>query len=158
MTPVLVVEAVAGAVVAAGAVRVAWVDCRRREIELETLTAVVVAAAAALWLEGGAARIGLSAGCAAALVAPLALAVRGGVIRRPGAGDWPLMAACGFLAAGQLLVFAAVLACAGLGAAVVSSRRRRRALLRSRFPLAPPALLAAVAAFFARNACPGGFW
>ena len=141
--------------VAAAAVRVAWVDCRRLVIEHESLAVLAAAAAAALWIDGGLARIGLGAGCAGVLTAALAAFVRLGLVRRPGAGDWPLVAACGFLAAGRLPVFAAALAGGGLAMALARARRCRRALLRVRFPLAPPALAAAVLAFLLRPVAAG---
>lgn len=137
--------------------RVAWVDCRRWQIEYETLACVAVACAWLRVAEDGLVRTGLVAAMAVAVIGIVALAVRIGLLRRPGDGDWPLLAVCFFLAIDHLLVFGAVLVPAGLFAAVVYSRARRRRLFRSRFPLAPPALLAAVTAFFARGAMPGGF-
>ena len=102
--------------------------------------------------------VGRVLGIAALEIAVLAGMVRMAMIRRPGAGDWPLLAVCLVMAADALVVFVAVLAVAGLTAAGIYARKRRRPLFQSRFPLAPPALLAAVTSFFVGDASPGGFW
>lgn len=151
--------AVAGYGLLVGAAgRVAWVDCRRYQIEYETLGLLAGVALALIWAEGGFGAVAWALGMAALELAVLAVMVRVGMIRRPGAGDWALLAVCLVMAADALVVFVAVLAVAGLAAAGIYSRKRRRALFRSRFPLAPPALLAAVTAFCARHELPGGFW
>ena len=142
----------------AAAGRVAWVDCRRFQIEYETLGLLASVAVALIWAEGGFGAVAWASGIAALELAVLAVVVRMGMIRRPGAGDWALLAVCLVMAADALVVFVAVLAVAGPAAAGFYSRKRRRALFRSRFPLAPPALLAAVTAFCARHDLPGGFW
>ena len=143
---------------AAAAGRVAWVDCRRLQIEYESLAVLVGAVLALTWAEGGFGAVVRALGIAALELAVLAVMVRVGIIRRPGAGDWPLLAVCLVMAADALVVFVAVLAVGGLAVAGIYSWRRRRPLFRSRFPLAPPALLAAVTAFCARHPLPGGFW
>ena len=140
------------------AVRVAWVDCRRLEIEYETLAVLAGVALALTWAESGLVAVGRSLGMAAVAVAGLGMMVRLAMIRRPGAGDWPLLACCLVMAAETGLVFVAILAVAGLVSAGIYSRIRGRPFWRSRFPLAPPALLAAVTAFVVRQDVPGGFW
>ncbi|MCY3876688.1 MAG: hypothetical protein OXF88_20655 [Rhodobacteraceae bacterium] len=140
------------------AVRVAWVDCRRLEIEYETLAVLAGVALALTWAEGGFEAVGRALGMAAVAVAILAVMVRLAMIRRPGGGDWPLLACCLVMAAEAGMVFVAVLAVAGLASAGIYSRTRRRPFWRSRFPLAPPALLAAVTAFVVRQDMPGGLW
>ena len=142
----------------AAAGRVAWVDCRRFQIEYETLGLLAGVALALTWAEGGFGAVARASGIAVLELAVLALMVWLAMIRRPGAGDWPLLAVCLVMAADALVVFVAVLAVAGLAAAGFYARKRRRALFRSRFPLAPPALLAAVTAFCARHSLSGGFW
>ena len=140
------------------AVRVAWVDCRRLEIEYETLAVLAGVTLALTWAEGGFMAVGRSLGKAAVVVAVLVMMVRSDMIRRPGAGDWPLLACCLVMAAEAGMVFVAVLAVLGLASAGIYSRIRGRPFWRSRFPLAPPALLAAVTAFVVRQDMPGGFW
>ena len=142
----------------AAAVRVAWVDCRRFQIEYETLGLLSGVALALTWAEGGFGAVAWALGIAALELAVLGVMVWLAMIRRPGAGDWPLVAVCLVMAADALVVFVAVLAVGGLAVAGIYSWRRRRPLFRSRFPLAPPALLAAVTAFCARHPLPGGFW
>ena len=139
------------------AVRVAWVDCRRLQIEYETLAMLAGVVLALTWAEGGLAAIGRALGMAAVVIAILAVVVRLGMVRRPGAGDWPLLACCLVMAADAGMVFVGVLAVAGLAAAGIYSRNRRRPFWRLRFPLAPPALLAAVTAFVVRQNISGGF-
>ena len=153
----MIVVAGYGLLVAA-AVRVAWVDCRRFQIEYETLGLLSGVALALIWAEGGFGAVGRVLAMAALELTVLAVMVRVGMTRRPGAGDWPLLAVCLVMAADALVVFALTLAVAGLAAAFIYARKRRRALFRSHFPLAPPALLAAVAAFCLRHPLPGGFW
>ncbi len=139
------------------AVRVAWVDCRRLQIEYETLAVLAGVALVLTWAEGGLAAVGRSLGMAAIEIVVLAVMVRLAMIRRPGAGDWPLLACCLVIAAEAAMVFVAILAVAGLASAGIHARIRRRPFWRSRFPLAPPALLAAVTAFSVRQDMPGGF-
>ncbi|MCY3597157.1 MAG: hypothetical protein OXG71_06945 [Rhodospirillales bacterium] len=146
------------AILVVTAFRVAWVDCRRWQIEFESLACVAIACGWLRVVEDGVTGAGLAAILAVTVVGIVAGAVRLGFLRKPGDGDWPLLAVCFFLAVGEALVFALVLAVAGLGMSVFYSLRRRKLLFRSRFPLAPPALLAAVTAFFARADLPGGFW
>ena len=138
------------------AVRVAWIDCRRLEIEYETLAVLAGVTLALTWAEDGPVAVGRALGMAAVAVSVLAVMVRLAMIRRPGAGDWPLLACCLVMAAEAGLVFAVVLAAAGLASAGLYSRIRGRPFWRSRFPLAPPALLAAVTAFVVRQDVPGG--
>ena len=92
------------------AVRVAWVDCRRLEIEYETLAVLAGVALALTWSEGGPAAVGRALSMAAVSVAVLAMMVRLAMLRRPGAGDWPLLACCLVMAAEAGMVFVAVLA------------------------------------------------
>lgn len=146
------------AVLVVTALWVAWVDCRRWQIEFESLACVAVACAWLRMVDDGLTSALLAAACAVAVVGVVAGAVRLRLLRKPGDGDWPLLAVCFFLAMGEVLVFAFVLGISGLGMSAVYSLRRRKPLFRSRFPLAPPALLAAVTAFFARADLPGGFW
>ena len=148
-----------GYIVLAGtALRVAWVDCRRLQIEYESLAVLAAAVIALTWSEGGLVAVGRTAGLAALELSVLAVMVRVGMIRRPGAGDWPLLAVCLVMAADALVVFAVVLAISALALAGIYAWKRRRPLYRSPFPLAPPALLAAVTAFCARHQLPGGSW
>ena len=140
------------------ALRVAWIDCRRWQIEYETLACVAVACGWLRVVEDGLTSTGLAVVFAAVVVGIAACVVRLGLVRRPGDGDWPLLAVCLFLGANEILVFAIVLAIAGLCMASVYSLRRRKLLFRSRFPMAPPALLAAVTAFFVHQDVPGGLW
>lgn len=140
------------------AARVAWVDCRRLQVEYETLAMLAGVTLVLTWAEGGLVAVGRALGIATLAIAILAAMVRLAMIRRPGAGDWPLLACCLVMAADALAVFVAVLAVAGLAAASIYSRNRRRPLFQSRFPMAPPSLLAAVTAFFMRQDVPGGFW
>lgn len=140
------------------ALRIAWVDCRRWQIEYETLACVAVACGWLRVVGDGLAAAGLAAAFAAVVVGIVACAVRLRLVRRPGDGDWPLLAVCLFLGADKVLVFAIVLALAGLCMSFVYSWRRQKLLFRSRFPMAPPALFAAVTAFFVRDDVPGGFW
>ena len=140
------------------ALRVAWVDCRRLQVEYESLAMLTSIVLALTWAEGGLAAVGRAVGIAALEIAVLAVMVRLAMIRRPGAGDWPLLAVCLVMATDALVIFVAVLAVAGLSAAGIYARKRRRPLFRSRFPLAPPALLAAVMAFVVRDDISGGFW
>ena len=145
-------------VLAAVAGRVAWVDCRRLQVEYESLAVLAGVVLALTWAEGGLVAVGRALSIAALEIAVLAVMVRLAMIRRPGAGDWPLLAVCLVMAADALVVFVAILAVAGLAAAAIYSRNRRRPLFRSRFPLAPPALLAAVTAFVVRDDVSRGFW
>ena len=145
-------------ILAAAAVRVAWVDCRCLQIEYETLALLSGIAVALIWIEGGLMAVGRALGITALEIAVVAVMVRLALIRRPGAGDWPLLACCLVMAADALVVFVAILAAAGLAVAGIYSRNRRKPLFRSRFPLAPPALLAAVTAFSVRHDMSGGFW
>ncbi len=150
---------VAGYIVLAGtALRVAWIDCRRLQIEYESLAVLGTVVLALTWSDGGLAALGRTAGIAAVELAVLAVMVRLALVRRPGAGDWPLLAVCLVMAADALVIFVAVLAVSAMGVAAMYARKRRRSLFRSRFPLAPPALLAAVTAFSVRQDVPGGFW
>ncbi len=145
-------------VLLAAALRVAWVDCRRLRIEYETLACAAVACGCLRVAGDGPAGAGLAAGFALAGTGIVACAVRLGLLRRPGDGDWPLLAVCLFLGADEVLVFATVLGIAGLCMSALWSLRRRKPLFRSRFPLAPPALLAAVTAFVVRHDMSGGSW
>ena len=150
---------VLGHVVVAGlALRIAWVDCRRFQIEYESLLVLAGIVLALTWAGGGLAAAGRTAGMAALELAALAVMVRVALIRPPGAGDWALLGVCLAMAVDALVVFVVVLAISGLGAAGFYSWIRRKPLFRSRFPLAPPALLAAVTAFWARHPLSGGFW
>ncbi|MCY3875153.1 MAG: hypothetical protein OXF88_12780 [Rhodobacteraceae bacterium] len=153
----MIVAAGYGLLVIAAA-RVAWVDCRRLQIEYESLSVLSSIALALTWAEGGLVAVGRVLVIAALEIAVLAVMVRLAMIRRPGAGDWPLLAVCLVMAADALVVFVAVMAVSGLAVAGIYSWNRRRPLLRSRFPLAPPALLAAVMAFSVRHDVSGGFW
>ena len=149
----------AGYIVLAGAaLRVAWIDCRRLQIEYESLAVLGAVVLALTWSDGGLAAVGRTAGIAALELAVLAVTVRLALIRQPGAGDWPLLAVCLVMAADALVEFAAVLAVSALAVAGMYSLKRRRPLFRSRFPLAPPALFAAVTAFVARDDVSRGFW
>lgn len=140
------------AVLVAAAARVAWVDWRRYRIEYESLAVAAAAGATILCIEDGGGVLLWSAGGAAAAMAFLALLVRFRVVRRPGAGDWALACVCLVLASRNLLLFAALLSVTGLGVAAAYAWIRQRPFFRSRFPLAPPALFAALAAFL----LPGG--
>lgn len=135
------------AVLVAVAARVAWVDWRRYRIEYESLAIVAGVGAAILFVEDGGAALLWSVGGAAAATAFLGLLVRFRVVRRPGAGDWVLAGVCLALASRNLLVFAVLLSVTGLGVAAAYAWMRRRPFFRSRFPLAPPALFAAVIVF-----------
>ena len=141
------------AVLVAAAARVAWVDWRRYRIEYESLAVAAVAGAMILCIEDGGGVFLWSASGAAVAMAFLGLLVRFHVVRRPGAGDWVLACVCLALAGRNLLLFAAVLSVTGLGVAAAYAWIRQRPFFRSRFPLAPPALFAALAAFL----LPGGF-
>ena len=150
---------VTGYVVLAGAaLRVAWIDCRHLQIEYESLAVLAAVVLALTWAEGGLVAVGRAASIAAFELAVLAMMVRLALIRRPGAGDWPLLAVCLVMAADALVVFVAVLAFSALAVAGMYSLKRRKSLFRSRFPLAPPALLASMTAFVVRQDVPGGLW
>lgn len=146
------------AVLVAAAVRVAWVDCRQYQIDYMSLAVILMAGIVVVAMEDGAATVLRGVLAAGGVVGTLGLVVRLGLCRRPGAGDWFLLPVCLFLGARNLLLFAGLLAVAGFLVAAVYGWRRRRALFRSRFPLAPPALLAAVMAFVVRDDVSGGFW
>ena len=127
------------------ALRLSWVDHRQFLIEYETLAIMGLVVVAMLWMDGGAAAVLRAATVSAAVVGAMACLVRLRLLRRPGAGDWALMFVCLLAGSRNLPVFSIVLLTTGMASAVGFAVSRGRPLLRSRFPLAPPLVLAAVA-------------
>ncbi|MDE2789198.1 MAG: hypothetical protein OXI81_02075 [Paracoccaceae bacterium] len=150
----MMIAAIGHAILVAAALRVAWVDARRYEIEYESLAVMAAAGVALTIRNGGAGALVEATFLSAAVTLAMAGLVRARWIRRPGAGDWALMAVGLFLGAGNLALFAVILATAGTATATVFAIRRRRPVFRSRFPLAPPAVLAAATTFLLGDALP----
>lgn len=137
-------EAAGYLALAAAALRLSWVDCRRFVIEYETLAIMGLAALWLIWLNGGVTAVFAAVAVSAAMTLSMACLVCLRWLRKPGAGDWALMFVCVLAGSRNLPVFAVTLLLAGAVTAVAYAVRRDRPVFRSRFPLAPPIAAAAV--------------
>lgn len=127
----------------ASALRLAWVDATRLEIEFETLAGMSALAFLQGWLRDGLPDTAFRAIAGLAFWALLALGrARLPRLGRCGAGDPPLVGATAFLAAPAILSWA-ILSCAMmLITSAWRSIRRGRRMFAAGFPAAPPLLAA----------------
>ena len=137
-------EAAVYLALAAAALRLSWVDCRRFVIEYESLAIMGLAALLLIWLNGGVPAVLASVTVSATMTLTMACLVSLRWLRKPGAGDWALMFVCLLAGSRNLPVFAVALLLAGSVTAVTYAVRRNRPVFRSRFPLAPAIVAAGV--------------
>ncbi len=137
-------ESVAYVVLAGVALRLSWVDCRSFIVEYETLAVMGLVVALLIWLKDGSPAVLVAAAVSATITLSMACLVWLRWLRKPGAGDWALMFVCVLAGSRNLPVFAMTLLVCGAVIAVTYAVRRNRPVFRSRFPLAPPIVVAAV--------------
>ena len=142
MTPDWLVSALTTGILAS-AIRLAWVDVTRLEIEFETLACMSALAFLQGWMRDGLPDTAIRFIAGLAFWALLALGrARIPMLGRCGAGDPPLVGATAFLAAPAILPWA-ILSCAlMLAASAWRSIRRGRRMFAAGFPAAPPLLAA----------------
>ncbi|HDZ51455.1 hypothetical protein LCGC14_0112770 [marine sediment metagenome] len=130
----------AGIVLAA--IRLIWVDYKRLEIELETLTlmAAIAVLQSALYVDVFETGIRLFAGAAFWGVLVFS-STRFAGLARFGAGDPPLIGVIAFLVAPYVLYWALIAAVMMLMTCAWYSIRRGKRLFKSMYPAAPPLLV-----------------
>ncbi|MCE6958100.1 hypothetical protein LAZ40_03390 [Cereibacter sphaeroides] len=138
--------------IVAAALRLAWVDARRLEIELETLWIMAGLAVLQVLRTGDGFDLFIRTFSAIAFWACLVLGnrhLRG--LARFGAGDPPLVGVIAFLVAPFLVFWAILAAILALGTCAWYSIRRGKRLFRSMYPAAPPLLAAGMAIYLAHR-------